>query len=260
MKKTLELVSSIGIMGPEIAINLGKPTSRFIKWDASVCSWEEHEAESEGDCPSDTLVLCLNSIEDALQQNDDFITERNRPFYANPWGFEFWSYYVSGKDVLEVDVSDSKIEKIAWITATAADTISTMEDEGVSFNGPFLLYLVPSLDKVHEVFRVCKPLMIAGIYAFTLHSNASVDHQIQSLKSSEPEFLISTPERLLELLPSKAVDLSDLSLMVIDGLEAPFEDTTYLDAVKSIRQFISVDPQTVVFCDCKNDSSMSACK
>ncbi|KAL8476885.1 hypothetical protein ACS0TY_029257 [Phlomoides rotata] len=151
MKKTLELVSSIGIMGPEIAINLGKPTSRFIKWDASICFWEEHEDESEGDCPSDTLVLCLNSIEDALQQNDDFITERNRPFYANPWGIEFWSYYVSGKDVLEGDVSDSKIEKIAWITATAADTISTKEDEYVSFNGPFLLYLVPSLDKVHGV-------------------------------------------------------------------------------------------------------------
>ncbi|KAL8553721.1 hypothetical protein ACS0TY_002132 [Phlomoides rotata] len=71
----------------------------------------------------------FNSIEDALQQNDDFITERNRPFYANPWGIEFWSYYVSGKDVLEGDVSDSKIEKIAWITTTAADTISTKEDE-----------------------------------------------------------------------------------------------------------------------------------
>ncbi|KAL8540755.1 hypothetical protein ACS0TY_002105 [Phlomoides rotata] len=93
----------------------------------------------------------FNSIEDALQKIDDFITERNRPFYANPWGIEFWSYYVSGKDVLEGDVSDSKIEKIAWITTTAADTISTKEDEGVSFNGHFLLYLVPSLDKVHGV-------------------------------------------------------------------------------------------------------------
>ena len=35
-----------------------------------------------------------------------------------------------------------------------------------------------------------------------------------SLKSSEPEFIIATPETLLELLSLKAVDISELALMV----------------------------------------------
>ncbi|KAL0452064.1 UNVERIFIED_CONTAM: hypothetical protein Slati_1184500 [Sesamum latifolium] len=77
-----------------------------------------------------------------------------------------------------------------------------------------------------------------------------------SLKSCEPEFLVSTPERLLELLSIKAVDISGVSLLVIDGLEAPFRGA-YFDAIKSIRQFIPEKLQTVVFCDCVNNSSIS---
>jgi len=35
-----------------------------------------------------------------------------------------------------------------------------------------------------------------------------------SLKSCEPEFLISTPERLLELVSLKAIDISGISMLV----------------------------------------------
>lgn len=34
------------------------------------------------------------------------------------------------------------------------------------------------------------------------------------LKSCEPEFLISTPERLLELVSLKAIDISNVSMLV----------------------------------------------
>lgn len=40
-----------------------------------------------------------------------------------------------------------------------------------------------------------------------------------SLKSCEPEFLVSTPERLLELVTSKAIDISGVSLLVIFFVE-----------------------------------------
>ena len=40
-----------------------------------------------------------------------------------------------------------------------------------------------------------------------------------SLKSCEPEFLMSTPERLLELVTSKAIDISGVSLLVIFFVE-----------------------------------------
>ncbi|KAL6326631.1 hypothetical protein AAG906_009757 [Vitis piasezkii] len=51
------------------------------------------------------------------------------------------------------------------------------------------------------------------------------------LKSCEPEFLVATPERLLELISLTAIDISG----------------GYLDMIKSIRQSISGNPHAVVF-------------
>ncbi|XP_057798824.1 uncharacterized protein LOC131014755 [Salvia miltiorrhiza] len=238
-----ELVRSVGIIGQEIAIDVGKPTWRIIRWDDSNHSWEELDADSDDGCPSKFLIQCLNSIQNALELSP----EEGRPFFTNSWGYEFWSCYNNGNDVLDTDGVYSKIEKIAWITSTATDSISMKEKEGVSLNCPFLLYLVPSQDIACKVLEVCKPLEALGVCTLFLHSGISIDLQIQSLKTSEPEFIISTPERLLELLSLKAVNVSDLSLMVIDGLEVPFGGT-YLDAVKSMRQFISGNTQTVIFC------------
>ncbi|GFP90990.1 probable ATP-dependent RNA helicase ddx5 [Phtheirospermum japonicum] len=249
--KSAFLVKSISFMGPEIAINVKKMTWQFIKWDGSNDSWEEHDPESNTGCPSKFLIMCLNTIQNALQQNETFSSDRDRPLFADAWGLEFWNCYANGNDVLDTNGTESTIEKIAWITSTAADTISMKEKEGRSFDGPFLLYLVQSQDRSYKVCQVCKFLEVVGIQTLSLHSGAPIDHQIQSLKSYEPEFLVSTPERLLELLSMKAVDISDVSLMVVDGLEAPFNGTAYSDAIKSIRQFISGNPQAVVFCDCK---------
>ncbi|KAI3470565.1 hypothetical protein Pfo_027228 [Paulownia fortunei] len=250
------LVLSISFMGPEIAINLGKPTCQIVKWDGSNQSWIELGSENNTESPSKFLIMCLNSIQNALQNGGALNSEGDKPLFANAWGLEFWNCYCTGKDVLETNGADSTKEQIAWMASTAADIISMKEKEGLSFSGPFLLYLVPSQDKASKVRQVCKPLKVLGIHTVSLHLGASIDHQINGLKSCEPEFLVSTPERLLELLSLKAVDISGVSLLVVDGLEAPFKGT-YFDAVKSIRQFISGNLRTVVFCDCMNNSSIS---
>ncbi|KAL6545423.1 hypothetical protein OROGR_009297 [Orobanche gracilis] len=246
--KYLELVKSLTFMGPEIAIDIGNPTRAIIKWDEPNDSWKEYDMESNTGCPSKFLIMCLNTIQNALQQKGAFTIDGDRPLFANAWGLEFWNCYANGNDVLDSSRGDSTVDKIAWITSTSADTITMKEKEGLSFNVPFLLYLVPSQEKAFKVRQVCKFLEVVGIQTVCLHSGAPRDDQIHSLKSYEPEFLVSTPERLLELLALKAVNISDVSLMVVDGLEA---GTKYLDAVKSIRRFISGNPQTVVFCYCK---------
>ena len=46
-------------------------------------------------------------------------------------------------------------------------------------------------------------------------SSLKVYFIFDSLNSCEPEFLVSTPERLLELVNSKAIDISGVSLLVI---------------------------------------------
>ncbi|GER51225.1 dead box ATP-dependent RNA helicase [Striga asiatica] len=241
----LALVKSLGsLMGPEIAINVKMATWQLVKWDGSSGTWKEHGQEINTGCPSKFLVMCLNKIQDGVQVD--------MPLFASSWGLEFWNSYANGSDLIDVnDGGCNSVEKIAWVASAAADTISIKEKEGVSFDGPFLLYIVPSQEKTYEVSEICKFLEVVGIQTLVLHSGASIEHQIHSLKSYEPEFVVSTPEKLLELLSLKAIDLSDVSLMIVDGVEDPLDDTTHLNALQSIRQFITGTPQTVVFCNSK---------
>ncbi|XP_030545559.1 probable ATP-dependent RNA helicase ddx5 isoform X2 [Rhodamnia argentea] len=203
----------------------------------------------ENSCSSKFLTLCLKTLEDALwhenTQNGDMIN----PLFVNAWGIEFWKLYASGKDILETSGVCISAEQIAWIVSIAADAFARKEKEGLSLTSPFLLYLVPTAEKAAEVRAICKPLKALGIHTVSIHSGASIDHQIHGLRSCEPEFLVSTPERLLELITLKAIDISQTSLLVVDGVRT-LSEGAYLDMIKSVRQFISGNPRTVVFNDC----------
>ncbi|CAI0442459.1 unnamed protein product [Linum tenue] len=102
---------------------------------------------------------------------------------------------VSGKDILERSGSSCTIEQIAWMVSIAADSI-TSKEKGLSFTSPFLLFQ----------FFLCHPR-----------------ERPYSLKSCEPEFLVSTPERLLELVSLKAINISDVSFLVVDGARVSFQ-------------------------------------
>ncbi|GKV34265.1 hypothetical protein SLEP1_g42650 [Rubroshorea leprosula] len=211
-------------------------------------SHEEQTFESSY-CPSKYLMMCLKEIENALCHDGTYNSGEDKPLFITTWGVEFWKCYSAGMDVLEASGSSSDVEQIAWIASTAADAIARREKEGLLFTSPFLLFLAPSKEKAVKVRSICKPLKGLGIHTVSLHHGASLDRQINGLKSCEPEFLISTPERLLELLSLKAIDISGVSLLVIDGIESLLA-SGYLDAIKSIRQGISGKPHTVVFNDC----------
>lgn len=204
-------------------------------------------------CPSKFLIHCLNTIQNALRHEEAFNSEEDSPLFVHKWGFEFWKIYSSGKDVLETSRANSTLQKIAWLASCAADTIAKKEKEGQSFSSPFLLYLVPSQEKASEVRRICKPLKALGIHSVSLHSGAPINHQIRGLRSCEPEFLLSTPERLLELISMKEVNISGVSLLVIDGLETRSIDDIS-DRIICVRKSISESPQTVVFSDGSNSS------
>ncbi|KAF5959342.1 hypothetical protein HYC85_000551 [Camellia sinensis] len=217
--QTLSL-ASIDNVGQKNVVKLGKTKIQLIGETGAACAQHGQAFEYSG-CPSKFLILCLNSIQTALEQDGFFNTEEDKPLFVDTWGIEFWKSYSVGKDILETSGACSTIEQIAWMASTAADTI---------------------------VRSACKPLKALGIHTVSLHPGASIDHQIHGLKSCEPEFLVSTPERLLELLSLKAIDISGVSLLVVDGLETILQDG-YLDMIKSIRQSISVSPHTVVFND-----------
>ncbi|XP_058182578.1 DEAD-box ATP-dependent RNA helicase 5 [Rhododendron vialii] len=214
---------------------------------------KEQDFEQSG-CPSKFLALCLNSVQNAMRHNG-FSAEEDKPLFIDKWGVEFWKCYSVGKDILETSGACSTIEQIAWIASTATDSIARKEKEGLSLTGPFLLFLVPSQEKAIKVRTVCKSLKGHGIHTASLHTGTSIDHQIHGLKSIEPEFLVSTPERLLELVSLKAIDISGVSLLVVDGLETLIKGG-HGDVIKYIRQHISTNPHTVVFSDCSSSASI----
>ncbi|KAF6150377.1 hypothetical protein GIB67_034076 [Kingdonia uniflora] len=77
------------------------------------------------------------------------------------------------------------------------------------------------------------------------------------LKRCEPEFLVSTPDRLSELISANAIDLSGVSLLVIDGSEAFVKDGL-LDRIRLIRQTLCGDVMTVIFPGSFGSDSTSA--
>ncbi|KAL3523542.1 hypothetical protein ACH5RR_016376 [Cinchona calisaya] len=249
--KPIESVQVLSSIGKKAMVKLRKTDAQVLR--ASGNNTDLAGPEVSQDCPSKFLILCLNSIQNALQHENAFSSE-DRPFFVHKWGVEFWKFYSSGKDILETSGSNSTSEQIAWVTSCAADTIARKEKEGMSFSSPFLLFIVPSQEKAAKVRQICKPLKALGIHTVSLHPGASIDHQIRGLKSCEPEFLLSTADRLLELVSLKEVDISGISLLVIDGFETD-TNNGLLDSIKLIRQSISGSPQTVVFCNGSTDLS-----
>ncbi|KAL6980251.1 Hydrolase [Sarracenia purpurea var. burkii] len=244
-KQTIS-IASIDNVGQKNVIKVGKAKIQLNGEIGAACAQLGDGFEHFG-CPSKFLILCLNSIQNALRHHG-FFNEDDKPLFVDKWGVEFWKSYSLGKDILETSGAYSTVEQIAWMASTAADSIVRKENEGLLLTSPFLLFLVPSHEKAVKVRSVCKPLKALGIHTVSLHPGASIDRQIHGLKSCEPEFLVSTPERLMELVSLKAIDISGVSLLVVDGLEMLLKSGC-LKAIESIRQSITVHPDTVVFND-----------
>ncbi|KAB2063398.1 hypothetical protein ES319_A10G214200v1 [Gossypium barbadense] len=252
-KKSVTLINN---MGKSRHIDSGKMEIQQDGKKVGLHGNQEQACKSS-DFPSKYLIICLKAIEDTLYPDGTYNGEEGNRLFVNPWGIEFWKCYSAGKDILETSGSSSDFEQIAWIASTAADVISRREKEGHLFTGPFLLFIVPSKEKALKVRSLCKPLKAQGIHTVSLHPGASIDHQINGLLSCEPEFLVSTPERLLELVSLKAIDISGVSMLVIDGMESA-SGGCYLDTVKSIRQAISGKPHTLVFFNSFNNAYVPA--
>ncbi|MED6121600.1 hypothetical protein PIB30_031705 [Stylosanthes scabra] len=221
---------------------------------ADRCGGSQRQNCKLSELPSKFVFMCLSSIENALCHDDAYSDQEDNILSVDSWGLEFLKCYSTGKDLIETSGTSVTTEQVAWIVSGAADTFVRKEKQGLSFASPFLLFLVPSQEKALQVRTVCKPLKSVGIHTVSIHSGAAVDHQIQGLKSCEPEFLVSTPERLMELLSLKAIDISDVSILVVDGLST-ICCAGYADTIKSIKTFISSDPHVLVFNDSfKHDS------
>ncbi|KAI3960799.1 hypothetical protein MKW98_026191 [Papaver atlanticum] len=182
------------------------------------------------DRPSKFMIMCLTRIEDALLRNGTLKKKKHKSFLVSDWGIEFWQGFMSRSNILDT-------------SGDSADVISENEKEGIDIDGLSFLYLVTSQEITAQVRSVCKPLHELGIQTVCLHTAAPQDHQIRSLKASEPEFFISTPQIFLELVSLEAIDMSRLSLLI-----------------KATKQYIPGESQAVIFNGSLGSFSSSALK
>uniref|UniRef100_A0A6V7QY72 DEAD/DEAH-box helicase domain-containing protein n=1 Tax=Ananas comosus var. bracteatus TaxID=296719 RepID=A0A6V7QY72_ANACO len=208
-------------------------------------------------CPSKFLILCLNAIRDSWM-DEGWLDESadGSLLLSSTWGVDLWRCFSARSNVLDTSGACSSREQIAWLVSAASDIITRKEKQGLVVKCPFLLFLVPSQEKAIQVRSICKPLKALGIHTVSLHPGAPVDHQVRGLKSCEPEFVVSTPDRLLELVSLSAIDISGVSLLVVDGLHS-FVDLNFVDKLNSIKVGISADPHIVIFSNTHGETSMS---
>lgn len=109
------------------------------------------EVSSWNSSPSKFLILCLKTLADALWPEDAQSEDKVSSLFVNEWGIEFAKLFASGGDILENGGDCSSVEQIAWVVSLAVDCFARMEKEGQSFAGPFLLYLVPGMEKATKV-------------------------------------------------------------------------------------------------------------
>ncbi|KAG0456316.1 hypothetical protein HPP92_024104 [Vanilla planifolia] len=201
------------------------------------------------------LVLCLKAVENAWVNEGIFNEELYGNLLASTWGADFCRICMSGSSIVETSGACATREQVAWLVSMAADIVARKESQGIIVPSPFLLFLVSSRDRAIEVRSVCKPLKALGVHTVSLHSGASLDYQVQGLRSCEAEFLVCTPERLVELVLLNAVDVSSTSLLVIDGLRE-FVNLGLMDKLKSIRDNIVGKPQVIIFTGSQGDLQM----
>lgn len=207
----------------------------------------------EDGCLPKFLILCLNAIRNSWKEEEGNAVN----LLASPWGAELWRSCSSGSDIMDSSGGCASKEQLAWLLSTASDIIASKEKQGQLVATPFLLFLVPSQQKAAQVRSICKPLKALGIHTVSLHPGVSIDHQIHGLKSCEPEFLVSTPDRLLELVRLGAIDISAVSLLVLDDLKS-MADFGFSVEIESIKKIISGGPQIVIFGDCHGEAPASS--
>lgn len=195
--------------------------------------------------PEMILKLTLDVVSqtgeaDVMQEGEYELTSNNK------WGRELWEACLKGSNILASSQVSFDLQQTAVLVSAAASHIIDRRRRDSFVHGPMVLIVVASQEQAVKVRMIGKPLKsLLEIRSVSLHPGASLAHQVKGLGLCVPEILVSTPERLSNLIALKALDISSISFLVIDGLKK-IVDGDFVDDLKSLRQHILGNPQTVV--------------
>ena len=112
--------------------------------------------------------------------------------------------------------------------------------------GHFVLVLVPTRELAEQVQQNCQSLGSAsGIKSAVIYGGSSYDKQKEALKK-DPEFIIATPGRLIDLFKEHFIDLKQVKAVVFDEADRMF-DMGFKDDMKYILRRLPDDRQFLVF-------------
>lgn len=110
-----------------------------------------------------------------------------------------------------------------------------------------VLVVVPTRElavQVGEVFQLFGRQMEEPIKSLSVFGGASINPQMIGM--NKVQILVATPGRLLELVHSKAVNLSDVSTLVLDEADKML-DLGFKDEVNEILGFLPINRQNLLF-------------
>lgn len=193
-------------------------------------------------------LLNANIINYEQHENNAAVVQK-MPFETKCIGSErdwlFWEACGTGSDVLATGRAGDTLTQASSVLAAVAH-IASRRALQLSSKGPLVLFLVRSKEQTLQVRSIVKFLKFPlGLHAVSLHTQTPLQHQIEGMKSTATDVLVATPERLRELLLVNAVSLSNISFMVVDGVQE-FVSCGLSDDLLRIKASVSDNAQTVL--------------
>eukprot|EP00252_Welwitschia_mirabilis_P027967 TRINITY_DN9857_c0_g1_i1.p1 TRINITY_DN9857_c0_g1~~TRINITY_DN9857_c0_g1_i1.p1 ORF type:complete len:588 (-),score=125.99 TRINITY_DN9857_c0_g1_i1:60-1823(-) len=197
----------------------------------------------------EALKLALHLLNQLNLEKAEFQENISRLSFDDRWTKSFMEAIFEGKSILGSCQPSFDVRQTILMAAAAAAHIASKQNTGGATHGAMVLILVDCQQEAQKVRNIFKHLKILlGIHSVSLHPGTSLGHQVEGLSLGAPEILISTPKRLSELIQLKALDISHVSFLVIDGLSKLLEELS-VNVIKSLWNYIVGTPQVIIFSD-----------
>ncbi|KAH7286991.1 hypothetical protein KP509_32G031900 [Ceratopteris richardii] len=221
-----------------------------VKWkpNCGKCLMKDNSWTCIGDDAFEVAICALLKAKIIkIDNHEKIVREKSMPLrqYINKLDWMFWEACGKGSDILATGRITGMPTHISNVLAVVGHMGQRI---GKQIHGkcPLVLLLVHSKEQaleVRSIFRLLKSQL--GIHAVSLHTGTPLEHQIKGLDCTEFDVLVATPERLDELLSINAVSISNISLMIVDGLE-DMALSGLSDYLLNIKRKASNNVQTIV--------------
>ncbi|GHU49231.1 RNA helicase [Bacilli bacterium] len=130
---------------------------------------------------------------------------------------------------------------------TAAFTIPTINNIDLSNSNAQVLVLSPTRELTMQISTEYTKIgqHLNGFNVVTLYGGQKIDIQFNQLRKKTHQVIVATPGRIVDHLERKTVDLSNVSVIILDEVDVMF-DKSFLMTVKEIINHIKKDHQTVL--------------